>query len=124
MDVQVTSLEIDEDGAMTLSLDAPARVEWLVDGGAMQQADEGVSVSRFMPPPGAHYVRGVVRTPITEIVLNPIVRSGRWTRPVATIDWGQTFAWWAGWLIAAAAFAWLGRPNHLRLVATPIRRAA
>ncbi|MDP3234294.1 MAG: hypothetical protein Q8S33_21175 [Myxococcales bacterium] len=125
MDVQVVSLEVDEVGAMTLSLDGAARVEWLVDSGAVQHVEESVSVSRFVPSPGVHYVRAVVRTPITELVLNPIVRSGRWSRPVATIDWVTTFGFWAGWLAAAAAFAWLGRPRaHLRLVAEPVKRAA
>lgn len=125
MDVRLVSLEVDDAGAMTLALDGPARVEWLIDRGAQQQADDDVSVSRFVPPPGAHYVRAVVRTPISELVLNPVVRSGRWTSPVATIDWGLTFASWAGWLLAAALVSRLRQPRpQLRLVEEPKKRAA
>jgi len=124
MDVQVVALELDDEGALTLSLDGPARVEWLIDRGAQQQAEDGVSVSRFVPPQGAHYVRAVVRTPISELVLNPVVRQGRWTSPVATIDWGMTFASWAGWLLAAALVAWLGKPRRSLRLAEPMKRAA
>jgi hypothetical protein len=124
MDVQIVSLDVDEAGAITLVLDGAAHVEWVVDGGVVEQVQDAVSVSRFVPSAQAHYVRAVVRTPITELVMNPVVRSGRWTPPVATIDWGLTVTWWAGWFMAAAAISWLTRSRtHLRLVTKNVQAA-
>lgn len=124
MDAEVLGLTVDASGAMRVELSQPAaRVEWLTDGGSVRQVDLDVDRSTFTPHPHDHYVRVVIRTPRTEVVLNPIVRSGNWTAPVASIDWPLTFGSWFAWLVGAAAVAWLGRPRqHLRLVS--MQRAA
>ncbi|MCA2976718.1 MAG: hypothetical protein INH37_00395 [Myxococcaceae bacterium] len=118
MDVRVVEVSQDEPGLFRLELDGPARVEWVVDG-SVRQADDSVSTARFSAPVrSGHYVRAVVRTPITEILLNPFVRAGAWTPPVATIDWPLTALGWVAWLVGAAVTAWL-RPRatpRLRLV--------
>jgi len=124
MDVQVLGLEVDARGVMTLELDGPARVEWRTDGGEVRQLDEGVQVARFEAPRGARYVRAVVRTPNTEMVLNPVVRAGSWSSPLATIDWPRTVGGWAAWLLGALAVAALmPRRPHLSVVRAE-RRAA
>ena len=118
MDVHVTEVVQDAPGQFRLELDAPARVEWVVDG-TVRQVDEGVASARFVAPEkGGHFVRAVVRTPITELLLNPFVRQGAWTPPVATVDWPVTVAGWVAWLAAAFLTALLARrPRaHLRLV--------
>lgn len=124
MDVEVMGLMRDGDG-FVLELNRPAsRIEWLTDGGAMRKVDRDVDRSRFVPERGDHYVRVVVRTPITELVLNPIVREGEWTAPVATIDWPMTVGGWLAWLSGAVLVAWLGRPRRLLHVVRDERLAA
>lgn len=125
MDAELLGLTVEPSGSMRVELSQPAaRVEWLTDGGAVRQVDLDVDRSTFTPHPHDHYVRVVVRTPRTELVLNPVVRSGSWAAPVASIDWPLTFASWAAWLLGAMAVAWLGRPRkYLRLV-EPMQRAA
>lgn len=123
MDVHVVEVGLGGDGAMTVELDGPARVEWLSEGGTVRQVEEGVSVSRFVPAPGTRYVRAVVRTPITELVLNPFVRAGAWQPPVAQVSWPKTVLGWATWLAAAVGLAWLGRRRRGLALVRPARAA-
>ncbi len=123
-DVTLRSLEVDAEGALTIELTGPAMIEWVGDPGAVRQVDRDVPSSTYRPDGADHYLRVVVRTPRTEMLFNPIVRSGAWSAPRASIDWPTTLGGWLGWLVAAAAVARLNRPRqHLRLVVAP-RRAA
>lgn len=124
MDVSLGALEADGD-AFVLGLSGPAsRIEWFTDGGALRQVDRDTSSSRFTPGPRDHYVRAVVRTPITELVLNPIVREGAWSPPVATIAWPRTVGAWLAWLAGAVAVAWLAKPRRTLTLVRDERRAA
>ncbi|MDX2014310.1 MAG: hypothetical protein SFW67_29185 [Myxococcaceae bacterium] len=125
MDVHVLEVAQDAPGRFRVELDGPARVEWIVDG-SVRQVDEGASSARFLAPAkGAHFIRAVVRTPITELLLNPFVRQGAWAPPVATIDWPSTVAGWLAWVVAAVAVSALARRvrPHLRLVSRGDRAA-
>lgn len=101
-----------------------SRVEWLTDGGALRQVDRDTARARFTPGPGDHYVRAVIHTPISELVLNPIVREGAWAPPRASIDWPWTVGSWAAWLAGAAVVAWLARPRRTLTLVRDERRAA
>ncbi|MBL8921803.1 MAG: hypothetical protein JNJ54_23295 [Myxococcaceae bacterium] len=124
MDVEVQRLSIEGDGVV-LVLSAPASsIEWITDGGQRRQLDRDTASSRFVPGPEHHYVRAVVRTPITELVLNPLVREGAWSAPRATIAWPRTIGSWALWLAAAVFVAWLTRPRRTLSLVPRERRAA
>jgi hypothetical protein len=109
-DLQVISLELDAAGDVELRLTAEADVEWVADGGAVRQRDQGISSSRYRPTAADHYVRAVVRTARTEMLLNPIVRQGRWVEPRASIDWPMTVGGWLAWLAGAFVLARALRP--------------
>lgn len=125
MDVELLAFEVGQQMRVVLSGPAEA-IEWVTDGGMVRQIDRNASTSTFVPHRTDHYVRVVVRTPRTEVVLNPATRAGGWVAPRATINWGLTLAGWVGWFVAAAAAAWLwrSRPRHLTIVADSARRVA
>lgn len=126
MDVQVELFHVDEQNdTVRLRLDGFARIEWVVDG-AVARVEEGVRFSEFPLPRQGHYVRAVVRTPLTEIVLNPIVRTGFGDAPpVATVNWPKTVGGWVLWLLAGLGLARvsLRRRPSLRLVPRDDRAA-
>lgn len=124
MDVEVRRLSLEGDG-IVLALSAPASsIEWITDGGVRRRVDRDTATSRFSPGPEHHYVRAVIRTPITELVLNPVVREGAFAAPRATIDWPRTLASWAAWLLGAGAVAWLVKPRRTLTLVRSERRAA
>ncbi len=127
MDVEVLALSLDGEGGVSLELSAVAeRVDWIGDGGQLLQRDEGVSAARYVLQKRDRYVRAVVRTPITELVLNPVVRTrGVWVAPVASIDWPVTVGGWVLWVGGAGLLAWVSRRRPaLRLIVSEKRPRA
>lgn len=123
LDAELIGLERDGD-EFVVRLTGPARIEWRTDGGVLRHAEDGVSSSRFTPHFTDHYVRVVVRTPRTELVLNPVVRQGAWTAPVATVDWPVTLAGVGAWSLGVAALARSTRPRRRLRLVSDHRRAA
>lgn len=120
MDVNLVSFTVEPE-QMTVELSGPAdRIEWYSDGGMLRQIDSGVSRSVFVPHRTDHYVRAVIATPRTQMVLNPAVRFGNWTAPVATVNWPLTIAGWSAWFLSALLLERVTRKKPIvRLVSLP-----
>jgi hypothetical protein len=114
MDVTFQSLRV-ENGVAALELSGPARVEWVVDG-SLRQHDNQVARSEYRLMARDRYVRAVVYTPISELVLQPLTRSDGGQLPRAEISWWKTGIQWAAWVALALATSRLLRRPALQLI--------